>query len=91
MSERNRPDSPFPHQWNLPLERKKNNYQLDPIKEKKENYIYINSSNGYLDKRTSRLSVEILNLQRKVDLLTNLVKLLGKKLNLSEEELEKYL
>ncbi len=85
MTERKRPDSPFPHQWNLPLGKKEGCPSIN------ENHVYINSSNGYLDKRTTRLSVEILGLQRKVDLLTKLVKLLGKKLNLSEEELEKYL
>ena len=90
MPENRHTDSPFPHHWVQPLNNKPDCI-LKNIPEHQEQNVYINSSNGYLDKRTTRLSVEVSRLQRKVTSLTNVVKLLALKLDISEEEIEKYL
>jgi hypothetical protein len=53
--------------------------------------VFINSSNGYLDKRTTRLTSEVSRLERKVHLLSLFVVKLAKKLDMSEEEIKEYL
>ena len=56
-----------------------------------EELVCINSSNGYLDKRTTRLTSEVSRLDRKVHLLSSFVVKLAKKLNMTQEEIKKYL
>ena len=90
MSDRRHIDSPFPHLWVQPLQ-PVSDYNLTNIPEDQENHVYVNSSNGYLDKRTTRLSVEVSKLQREVCALKELVKLLATKLQLSDEDIRDYL
>lgn len=91
MSNRRHIDSPFPHQWVQPLRNSKSDSRLTNIPEEQEKHVYINSSNGYLDKRTTRLSVEVSKLQREVYALKNIIKILAEKLEISEEDIRDYL
>lgn len=91
MSNRRHIDSPFPHQWVQPLRNSKSDSRLTNIPEEQEKYVYINSSNGYLDKRTTRLSVEVSKLQREVSALKNIIKILAEKLKMSDEDIREYL
>lgn len=91
MSDRRHIDSPFPHQWVLPLRNSKSDSKLENIPEEQEKHVYINSSNGYLDKRTTRLSVEVSKLQREVYTLRKIVRVLAKKLEMSDEDIREYL
>lgn len=84
---RRRIDSPFPHQWVQPLRNIKSDSGLENIPEEQEKHVYINSSNGYLDKRTTRLSVEISTLQREVYTLRKIVNALAKKLEMSDKDI----
>jgi len=90
MSGKRHVDSPFPHQWVQPLQGASDS-RLTNIPEDQEKHVYINSSNGYLDKRTTRLSVEVSKLQREVYALKALVKILANKLQLSDEDIRDYL
>ena len=80
-------DSPFPHQWVQPLRNSKSDSGLENIPEEQEKHVYINSSNGYLNKRTIRLSVEVSKLQREVYTLRKIVKALAEKLEMSDEDI----
>ena len=91
MSDRRHIDSPFPHQWVQPLRNRKSDSKLENIPEEQEKHVYINSSNGYLDKRTTRLSVEVSKLQREVYTLRKIVRVLAEKLEMSDEDIREYL
>jgi len=88
---RRRIDSPFPHQRVKPLRNIKSDSGLENIPEEQEKHVYINSSNGYLEKRTTRLSVEVYKLQREVYTLRKIVKVLAEKLEMSDEDIGDYL
>ena len=91
MTDRRHIDSPFPHQWVQPLRNCKSDSRLGNIPEEQEKHVFINSSNGYLDKRTTRLSVEVSKLQREVYALKKVVKILAEKLEMSDEDISDYL
>ena len=66
MSGKRHVDSPFPPSVGPAFARQPAILDLTNIPEDQEKHVYINSSNGYLDKRTTRLSVEVSKLQREV-------------------------